>query len=102
MSHTPGPWETQSFGNGEAVVIANGSNRDDVACICSVAGGLGTVLEDNRDYESEANANLIAAAPELLEACKTAYNCLCNPIDGAQSDINLIHAAITKATGVAQ
>jgi len=68
MSHTPGPWEVVSMGNGESEVLANGPNRDDVASVCMVAGGLGHVISDNRDYESEANASLIAAAPELLAA----------------------------------
>lgn len=68
MSHTPGPWETQYLGNGESEVFAYGSSRDDVIGICIVAGGLGHVIGDNRDYESEANASLIAAAPDLLDA----------------------------------
>lgn len=76
MSHTPGPWETQYRGNGESEVLANGADRDDVACICYVAGGLGMSIEDGRDYESEANAKLIAAAPELLDALKQAVRAL--------------------------
>lgn len=68
MSHTPGPWEIQYLGNGESEVLANGPDRDDVAGICIVAGGLGSSIEDACDYESQANARLIAAAPELLAA----------------------------------
>lgn len=68
--HTPGPWTTNYMGNGEWEVVANGPDRDDVAGICIVAGGLGTVLEDGRDYESDANARLIAAAPELYDSLK--------------------------------
>jgi hypothetical protein len=74
MSHTPGPWETQYRGNGESEVLANGADRDDVACICYVAGGLGMSIEEI--IESEANAKLIAAAPELLDALKQAVRAL--------------------------
>lgn len=68
MSHTPGPWQIQYLGNGESEVLSNGPDRDDCAGICIVAGGLGSSIGDGRDYESEANARLIAAAPELLAA----------------------------------
>ena len=53
--HTPGPWMPH-HDKGRLYVE---THRDDV--ICMVAKGLGT-------QEDQANANLIAAAPELLEA----------------------------------
>jgi len=84
MSHTPGPWTAIDLGNGEWEVLANGPDQDDVACICQVAGGLGQSIEDNRDHESDANARLVTAAPdlysslkELLEICRTK----CSPLD---------------------
>lgn len=67
MSHTPGPWKT---------VIANYS-EDNISWLASadVVTPRGATLvrfEGTQDYqknnEHEANASLIAAAPEMLEA----------------------------------
>ena len=63
--HTPGEWIATYTGNGEWEIASNGPDRDDVACVCVVAGGLGHSMEDNWDYESEANARLIESAPKL-------------------------------------
>ena len=68
--HTPGEWIATYIGNGEWEISSSGPDRDDVACVCMVAGGLGHSMEDNWDYESEANARLIAAAPELYDSLK--------------------------------
>lgn len=63
--HTPGPWRWKDAGECDSyrgllinkrIVAANSVSPG------IVFGGLGA--------ESEANARLIAAAPELLEACK--------------------------------
>jgi hypothetical protein len=64
MKHTQGPWTTRTaFKHGEPVesVIQAGTE------VLASAYDLGS---DRRD-EMEANARLIAAAPDLLEACKT-------------------------------
>lgn len=53
--HTPGPWKM----NGPTLV-GNGYN-------------IGSV-NSHRTTEGEANANLISAAPELLEACERMAN----------------------------
>lgn len=66
--HTPGPWEVQSYTNYKGwSVWAN-----DRGCIAE-----GCIAErwydaDQQPDELKANARLIAAAPELLEACKVA------------------------------
>jgi hypothetical protein len=86
--HTPGPWEIQK--------------ADDAYCIASIGHLVimpvaGKVKHDN----SEADARLIAAAPELLEALEAmleAYD------DGVGKDWERpywlkAHAAIAKATG---
>ena len=62
MKHTPGPWEA----NGVLVVASNDSFRTLFEC-----KPLTMTLSVE---ECEANAHLIAAAPELLEACKEALN----------------------------
>ena len=71
--HTPGPWKINTAGmaiNGqpfkitEVYVFAPGL-QDDVA-ICA------EVIDPASQKPSQANARLIAAAPELLEALKSA------------------------------
>ena len=100
MSHTPGPWEANYIGNGEWEVLANGPDRDDVAGICIVAGGLGTSIEDGRDHESDANARLIAALPDLLVAAESVIACGALPRErhlcGA---IKELEKAVKKAKG---
>lgn len=59
--HTPGPWKVLKVGNQWAVVKAKAKRGDDDICT-------GSVYHD--DYE--ANARLIASAPELLDALKGA------------------------------
>jgi hypothetical protein len=47
--------------------------------------------------ETRANARLIAAAPDLLEACKVAFHQTCSA--GRPKDWEQLRAAIAKATG---
>jgi hypothetical protein len=59
--HTPGPWETR-WPKFDCVIVG----QQDLS--------LARVYFDGRnDAEAEANANLIAAAPDLLEALKGLY-----------------------------
>jgi len=94
--HTPGPWrlssgdETEIFSGAKPVARAH-------------CGGLTSV----KLPEAEANARLIAAAPELLAALEEMYALYA---DHAQYDeeghetaaINSARAAIARATGAAQ
>ena len=60
MSHTPGPWEAQI-------------EKDTRLKIVGPEGWLGVAQAFGDDFkEAQANARLIAAAPELLEACQIA------------------------------
>lgn len=98
--HTPGPWTTDSDGDGKAFAIVTsthieGGPDDDV---CEVYGG-------NTDDEAtrKANATLIAAAPKLLAACKNATGaCECNcgeKCDGTCSRA-VLENAIAEAEGL--
>lgn len=100
--HTPGPWgiypdrdKFESFSvemvDGGAVV-AIVQNVEDFSCID----------EDNADAvdaECEANAHLIAAAPDLLEACRVVFRkCVQNQAEG-DSIGKLMAGVIAKAEG---
>lgn len=64
-AHTPGPWmltgEIDRIHSGE--VICPGKHESPVAVCCDFN-------RYEREEEREANARLIAAAPDLLAACK--------------------------------
>ena len=103
--HTPGPWAlSRDVGDGE---------------VCTVYGCTGghIYIVGNREYlgreiedlsaEADANARLIAAAPDLLTACKAALKYIPGsevhswPPGFALKDdsLKLLRAAIAKAEG---
>jgi hypothetical protein len=72
--HTPGPWERV----GASYIWKTGDNGAAVAIVaepeCSDSSSFYQVrMASKRWDEAMANARLIAAAPELLEACKALY-----------------------------
>jgi hypothetical protein len=83
--HTPGPWhfDGQEFND---VREADGE-------LVAVALHLRTRKPERSLAEAEANARLMAAAPDLLEACKAA-------LSDYEPYIEKCRAAIAKATGV--
>ena len=90
--HTPGPWE----GCSPFVVMLDGGIP---RAICKVGGQ----EEDPINYrchsaslENRANVRLIAAAPELLQACQRALHWIRPTTD---PDAEFIRGAIAKATG---
>jgi hypothetical protein len=78
--HTPGPWE------------ARWSERGQYWFIDHEQGGEGYTL--TKLNCEEADARLISAAPELLEALKNAIEI----IEGTGLDASIQRAAIVKAT----
>lgn len=102
--HTPGPWAYQEDSDAYTHIVRGPGNR----FICQLA--------QTTSAEIEANARLIAAAPELLEALERIalpHDCGCVPCTGqCRSQIaleiaveemqGLARAAIAKATGGAQ
>jgi hypothetical protein len=106
--HTPGPWgfgtsnkKTYGMAPGEwwETAIHVGDTKPGNVLATAVMGGSGATRSDRESVE--ANARLIAAAPELLEALKE-----CLPqirwasIHGSRCDelIAEVEAAIRKAT----
>ena len=83
MAHTPGPWEAQNTAghdiHGQTAVYGTISGED-VAIV----------------YEGQANANLIKAAPTMLDALKEAAECLAHT--GPETTIKAVDAAIKLAT----
>lgn len=67
--HTPAPWRiegTERFYSGDMPNVVMGPiGGDPIAVVCDFN-------RYDRNAEQEANARLIAAAPELLAACKAA------------------------------
>ena len=95
--HTPGPWRNDCFMVLAPPNVGNYKGRE----ICHTGG------HDIRDgNESEANARLIAAAPDLLAACEQLMEYLkLLPLDEnndaawASNAPQLARAAIAKAKG---
>jgi hypothetical protein len=94
MTHTPGPWNIWYKGEKDIPAIANNyANTGHATDICTVDG-------ENQD----ANAHLIAAAPELLEACEAALEVTDSILVPALGTAGLqlaerLRAAIAKARG---
>jgi len=63
--HTPGPWSVIGSGAGQTQVCGRRNGQ-----ICEIASYLYDETNEPELDELEANARLIAAAPELLEALK--------------------------------
>lgn len=96
MKHTPGPWKVKQFNFDE---IENTEGRTIARCFKNQS----TNVEDMRNNIA-ANARLISAAPDLLEALKAMVNVFitenCNIMDEKMCDVELrAMQAIYKAEG---
>lgn len=94
-AHTPGPWHVAHprsrrslphIRNFEGIYVMDAPPRRE--------GVHGTVRQ-------AADARLIAAAPELLEAAQAAWNCIAelSPTQARVETAQMLQAAIDKATG---
>ena len=77
LTHTGGPWRVRASWN-----------KTDVL------SGFGFVLARVQPIDSLANARLIAAAPDLLDACKLAVAAM-----GDMDAANAVRDAISRAEG---
>lgn len=85
--HTPAPWEVNNLEEAETVFYIGGQSGS-IASAWNKGGG-----------EGEANARLIAAAPDLLEALILAYSFMVtDPQHQGRNILHTIQEAITKAT----
>ena len=93
MSHMPGPWAVIPT-NAKSYVISGDGGTYDVA-----------IVRDIGKHDNAANARLIAAAPELLEALKMAYRRLVSMqyperhTPECQMELCIMRDVIAAATG---
>ena len=83
-SYTPGPWREHS----------HRQIGPDAGIVCEVWSAIGESDAD-RIAQADANARLIAAAPDLLEALR----CACNYIDKLGGTSSPYRALLARATG---
>lgn len=99
--HTPGPWhiEWSMAQGGEAHHVCDSRDMGDLSTIATVH------FHDDTEGETKANARLIAAAPELLEALEAGPSTLHELPGGKEcacsqcAFVRLKRAAIASATG---
>ena len=104
-AHTPAPWliEWNAAQGGEGHYITDSKDMVELSRIAAV------LFHDDADGETRANARLIAAAPQLLEALQTTAENLRSWKAANNSGINtfdswleVVEEAIAKAKGGAQ
>lgn len=112
--HTPGPWRFLEGGNSEEEfnrcrpLTICGGNNDDLANVYSADDSTVSITRE----QANANAQLIAASPDLLEALNAASGFLLNAkidletgaskqtaINTIEGGLKIVRAAIAKATG---
>ncbi len=107
--HTAGPWRATFRGMDQGV---NWASRIPYAIEREVGGAVQPIADICDQPQAEANANLMAAAPDLLAALRAAVESGLVPITSASEGgasrysaqvaaADMIRAAITKATGAA-
>ena len=108
--HTPGPWEIETCNENGPFLYSfyiqtdskHWDGNDIKRLICRSPTGTGQFGEMGR--ENLANAHLIAAAPELLDALNAAYNALAWPDNEMTEEeeeelLETIREALRKAKG---
>ena len=94
-AHTPGPW----YFDEDDRAVGPASNKS--IGVCSIMLADGNAARYHFGEQSIANANLIAAAPDLLEALQLFVNSMRSPPTGPnmthEFDIGKAERAIAKA-----
>lgn len=100
--HTPGPWCVEDPMDFELTIVEAGKETHEWRFIASCSLPDGDNDQDFTSGEVQANARLIAAAPELLAACQEIVRTglLEEAMHGDQrAAVALCEAAISLATG---
>jgi hypothetical protein len=95
--HTPGPWKYSFEGSNPDWAIVTSAGGAIVANVNCETGPDAISSPATRKMPADANAKLIAAAPDLLEACKAMLARCCGEYPDHPETIALIEA-IRKAT----
>ena len=108
MKHTPGPWkiigerDLLEDGIDDLMIVAfqvGPDAEDDDIYITNIGQGpVSPINESEHSKENLANARLIAAAPDLLEAAKKALDLIGNNESLAEA-YKVLYWAIAKAEG---
>jgi hypothetical protein len=99
MKHTPGPWKVDWYDNNLHAEITNelevGKGYRHITNALPLHDG-GPHNIDGISLQAIADANLMAASPDLLKACKTMRDLWGRNLTEAMT---LVNAAIAKAEG---
>jgi hypothetical protein len=93
--HTPGPWKSRKDYDRHWISVGRGKKQTEIASVLDVE-----IKGDVDTKATEANARLIAAAPELLavlEQIKAAWDA--NDSHGVREEIERSFAVIAQAKG---
>lgn len=97
--HTPGPWEAQPEEAHRDYIRIRGTQLGLRYKVANVLCPMYPGVADAELLETRANARLIAAAPELLEALKVAREWIVLALTADRPERIQIDAAIAKAEG---
>ena len=95
--YTPGPWTVEEYGDDDVPTLVIHKDSESRVCFMATPGSRGDPAK------IEADARLIAAAPDLLAACKHAMTIALEYDEtgfaGTVVLKRMLREAITKATG---
>ena len=109
--HTPGPWKRQTGINAafpelpEIIQIVHERDDGGARYVCDLMPHVYETTPDGLREELDANARLIAAAPEMLEALEQILDALEHEDSGKEPDeatdpmLGIARAALRKARG---
>ena len=89
LKHTPGPWVDGQLEDNDCCEVMDERGYYIATCHDGVRG----------ERNADANARLIAAAPDLLEALQELANCGAEAWGEDRPCVHIARAAIAKATG---
>lgn len=92
--HTPGPWTVEVMENGYGYSIVARNKQNKILRVIGPVAANGAGIK-GCSSKAKADARLIAASPELLEALKAVVSVT----DRATHEFDLARAAIAKAEG---
>jgi len=103
--HTRGPWTVEELtaaqtepGEGPQTVVVAFADEDGKEGAILATVNRWSVGNDPPTQESQANARLMAAAPDLLASCRAAIR-LYNGLGITAEEVRMLVAAVVKAEG---